>query len=646
MPLCTPCQSLDLANLVDEENDLQDIVVQKSIVVLEKNASICDLCRLIWTSFVNNLGQFGRDIQTEMGSIAQSVSPVLMRGRRDCGISPDWEPGDIYHLKVRCDRLRVSCDFSLYAEEEEGVELIQQLKGIMLGRQIKPPAQQMGLLREWARNCNKNHAQCRRDIGPLPTRVIDVGKEGQVEPRLVETDGKADLYMTLSHCWGRHPVIQTTSHTINDHLQALPLIRLPKTFRDAVIITRAMGVQYLWIDSLCIIQDSKEDWERESAQMGMIYFSSYLTIAASASCDSRGGCFVPREATSSHAEIEHWQIRTGHQSKIYIRPRPADFSNLDERTLHTRAWVLQEQVLSARMINFDVDQLLWKCQEARLAEDGITSESTSLHDGPDMSQSLARYEGGHRSFEWELDWYSMIGPYTHRGITKSSDKLPALSGLAKVMEQRTGVEYVAGLWKSNLCFGLLWHRKRRWLVPPADGYRAPSWSWASLEGGISITGQSGIMGGDMEVAVEDVQTELLPSGLDPKGNLKSGHLELTGRVRTFDRRMDPNDKGYQPVVELNSTYEKNAGIDYFFDNGELVGQVVFDEAFKSGNYPLYCLQMTYRTGSPTACSRWYGLFLEPTGKENEFRRIGYGWTEYVHNKMWFENVQMQRIRIV
>ncbi|GJC97759.1 hypothetical protein ColKHC_06585 [Colletotrichum higginsianum] len=150
----------------------------------------------------------------------------------------------------------------------------------------------------------------------------------------------------------------------------------------------------------------------------------------------------------------------------------------------------------------------------------------------------------------------------------------------------------------------------------------------------------------MEVAVEDVQTELLPSGLDPKGNLKSGHLELTGRVRTFDRRMDPNDKGYQPVVELNSTYEKNAGIDYFFDNGELVGQVVFDEAFKSGNYPLYCLQMTYRTGSPTARSRWYGLFLEPTGKENEFRRIGYGWTEYVHNKMWFENVQMQRIRIV
>ncbi|WYZ43235.1 hypothetical protein EsH8_VI_000934 [Colletotrichum jinshuiense] len=451
--------------------------------------------------------------------------------------------------------------------------------------------------------------------------------------------------MTLSHCWGLHPVVRTIHETLKSHLQALPLSSLPNTFRDAVLITRALGVQYLWIDSLCIVQDSREDWERESAKMGMIYFSSYLTIAASAAKDSTGGCFVPRD-NSSHAQVKATDPDYRRTAKVFIRPCPGDFSTLSQRTLHTRAWVLQEQILSARMINFDVDQLLWRCQEAHIAEDGITPEFSSLDNGPDMSPSMERYKGSNDTFEWESDWYEMVEGYSNRGITKSMDKLPALSGLAKVLEERTGVEYVAGMWKSHLALGLLWYRKgrrRRWLVPPADGYRAPSWSWASLEGEVSmVEPASNIQSNLLEVLVEDLETEVKPRGLDPNGSLDSGSLTLTGRVRTFDRRMNPQNPAYEWVREIN--VEGKEGItDYFFDKGEVVGQAIFDEAFKSNDQPLYCLQVVRYTISH---SRWKGLLLERTGEEGEYRRIGYCVTEYVHNVMWFDGVPKVRIRIV
>src|SRR5579862_1975868 len=154
----------------------------------------------------------------------------------------------------------------------------------------------------WLDYCRNNHSGCvssQPDF--MPTRVVDVGLVEDREPRLVFTAGLdaadrglARRYLALSHCWGSGmpPTATTTLSTIPDRLQAIPIAGLSRTFVDFIGIARKMRVQYVWIDSLCIIQDSKEDWENEAAQMASVYSNAYCTVAASSSADGNGGCHL------------------------------------------------------------------------------------------------------------------------------------------------------------------------------------------------------------------------------------------------------------------------------------------------------------------------------------------------------------------
>ena len=119
----------------------------------------------------------------------------------------------------------------------------------------------------------------------LPNRVLDLGQEPTQTIKLLETNFRRGHYCALSHCWGppeKHP-IQTTSNTLKDHLEGIEFKVLPRTFQDAVTVTRAIGVRYLWIDCLCIVQDDKNDWKKEAAMMGSIYesFDDYCSIRSS-----------------------------------------------------------------------------------------------------------------------------------------------------------------------------------------------------------------------------------------------------------------------------------------------------------------------------------------------------------------------------
>ncbi|KAI8170305.1 hypothetical protein K4K49_004990 [Colletotrichum sp. SAR 10_70] len=269
------------------------------------------------------------------------------------------------------------------------------------------------------------------------------------------------------------------------------------------------------------------------------------------------------------------------------------------------------------------------------------SEGTFYQESNDLNLSFPyTLESSERS-SFERDWNGMVAHYSSRGITKSFDKLPALSGLAKAMEERTGIGYAAGLWKKNMAHSLLWCRVGPWLRTPTDGYRAPSWSWAALEGGIANTVGTEY-GYAHEATVDDIETMITPRGLDPRGMVKSGHLVLSGKVRAFDKRQNPQDPGYFHVVQANSL-AKDAVSDYLLEKGEVVGKIIFDEPFKTNDQPLYCLQLVRRKENH---SMWYGLILESTGREKEFRRLGRCSTEYVHNQMWFEDVPMERIKII
>lgn len=143
--------------------------------------------------------------------------------------------------------------------------------------------------KKWLSECRSSHSNCSSiEKHSLPTRVIDVGpSDGSVAPRLRQSMGESGEWAALSHCWGKFVSKMLTSTTFDDLIHSIPMTTLSNNFQDAIKITRILGIQYLWIDSLCIIQDSTEDWLRESARMGEIYKYSVLTIAATNAEDGR-----------------------------------------------------------------------------------------------------------------------------------------------------------------------------------------------------------------------------------------------------------------------------------------------------------------------------------------------------------------------
>lgn len=218
-----------------------------------------------------------------------------------------------------------------------------------------------GVAKVWLNDCIQTHADCRYrifDTASLPTRVLDVELgQNSAMIRLQDTVniGTSYQYLALSHCWGN---VQTTtlltSASMQRYYTVIHLHELPKTFRRAVSITRELGYRYLWIDSLCIIQDSEEDWKRESVRMGDIYRNSTCCIAAVASDDDDGGCFFSRNP------LAYFPCRLGYSDGneiiVIVKPAPEeyDYSNesldLSDKPLWSRAWVLQEMALAPRTL--------------------------------------------------------------------------------------------------------------------------------------------------------------------------------------------------------------------------------------------------------------------------------------------------------
>ncbi|KAH7333321.1 heterokaryon incompatibility protein-domain-containing protein, partial [Rhexocercosporidium sp. MPI-PUGE-AT-0058] len=309
----------------------------------------------------------------------------------------------------------------------------------------------------WIRKCLKHHKECRdhgHGIG-LPTRVIDVGpSDGSKDPRLYipakSTAGPSAefRYVSLSYCWGEKQNFVTTLENLESLKAGIPWDSLPQTMKGAISITRGLGIRYLWIDALCIVQDSLEDWTNESVKMADVYGGAFLTLSAAHGASVHDG--LPRlPGTEKH--------------RFPLQKDP----------LYSRAWALQERILSTRILIFGSDQMYWECHCSREGEDGKTLPKTISYRLP-LKPTLQ-------------DWNFVVMDYSSRCLTNETDKLPALSGLADVFHRATNYTYIAGLWRETLLKDLLW--KQQWMlygnqVEPGlpSQYRAPSWSWASIDG--------------------------------------------------------------------------------------------------------------------------------------------------------------------
>lgn len=355
----------------------------------------------------------------------------------------------------------------------------------------------------------------------LPTRLLDVGYiDGNPHLRVRDTSDlkPRTMYVTLSHCWGRNNILSLLDSNIEEFQRSIPFESLPKTFRDAVEVTRGLGYQYLWIDSLCIIQKSSTDWHRESAFIGDIYSNAILNIAATASVDSNGGLFQGSKSLALNPCRVNLKGNLIDETE-FICHRPYEWDDSIERApLARRAWVVQERMLSPRIVHFAEDQIYWECQSCRDSEISTGFNYSS----EDLDFLAARAVDPVKIYD---NWERTVNKYTRCLLTFESDKLVALAGLAHRTCQQLGVEhtdYLAGIWKAQMPTGLLWrilpHVRRRKRILE----RAPSWSWACMNGEI----------------------------LMPRGDDFNMGVGLDGRVIETPRRYDDSTK--KPYCQLIS----------------------------------------------------------------------------------------------
>ncbi|KAL6710926.1 hypothetical protein ACN47E_006801 [Coniothyrium glycines] len=379
--------------------------------------------------------------------------------------------------------------------------------------------QTLDTVRQWLANCKTNHQRCHyAGEQALPTRVVDVG----YPVRLHEGKGARGKYACLSHCWGKLQIIRTLKENHSDMKAAIPWESLPQTFKDAIDFTRRLGLRYIWIDSLCIIQDDPQDWKQEAAMMGNIYRHSYVTLAASKAVDSRGGLYSSAHGVDSGPHrLSIDNDIDGTPCNLYAKLELRHMHSIDgERAfpLLTRAWVYQERLLSPRVVHFAETEVIWECFEDYLCECGKTqlNNIAKLPSKLLFASHLVAQSKGNEISAWptgfiraeaidspvdvvalsnptvtsllnkstkfmtahEQLWRQMVQEYTTLGITYVKDTFPAVAGIAQVWIGLSKDEYLAGLWRSSLLRDMLW--QVRLILPRVDPPIAPTWSWASL----------------------------------------------------------------------------------------------------------------------------------------------------------------------
>jgi hypothetical protein len=378
-------------------------------------------------------------------------------------------------------------------------------------------------------SCDRNHSLCgTQSISQLPTRVIDVGEHHRpLQPRLVEGQGRCEIYATLSHCWGQCERTTTTQANIQQMRQAIPIDGLSQTFRDAVIVCRKLKIRYLWIDSVCIIQDSDDDWSREVSKMTTIYKNSHLTIAAVSAANSQQGFLKHRPEGLAGCKLNDTL------EDVFIRrERKGWYKELFDAAYQSRAWCFQEQQLPPRIIYFGVEEIIWNCWHGWECEGSRTVFTPFSHGLPWLFSGWK----GEKNIKLDVQatgWYEVVEVYSRKHLTFDEDKLPALSGLAAEVQKVTADIYLAGLWQKDLISGLLWSRS--WDEPHmvrAMPRRAPSWTWAAYDGSVDMLAMSLVPSADDLARVISSNVKLHHRE-NPFGRVNGGEIVLRGPCRDF-----------------------------------------------------------------------------------------------------------------
>ncbi|EKD12349.1 het domain containing protein [Drepanopeziza brunnea f. sp. 'multigermtubi' MB_m1] len=305
-------------------------------------------------------------------------------------------------------------------------------------------------------DCVRNHPECAgSSISPsmnyvLPTRVVGVGLTTDSTPKFFTTVPKRGR--TLNYKWGQVDLVRTVVDNFAELQHGIEFSALPATFPDAITINQHLGLRYLWIDSLCIIQNSPEDWLKGAASMPNIYRNSYITIAAATTENCNGGIFVERACVpNSRPAILPVQVAS-QESHFPIRfdvPFGKDMTSKETDSLQSRAWCIQESLLSHCLLQFDALQIEMQPVLAREERNTFLAHSEYRKHGLSIGDSAMV----HRMI---ISWYDILYNYTRRDLTFPSEKLVAIAGIANIVGRRIHGSYFAGLWENDMPRALLW----------------------------------------------------------------------------------------------------------------------------------------------------------------------------------------------
>ncbi|KAI1826769.1 heterokaryon incompatibility protein-domain-containing protein [Xylaria intraflava] len=514
------------------------------------------------------------------------------------------------------------------------------------------------------------HKECESYLAThyfVPTRLIDLRMETL---RLVNredllaagtTTGEEIQYTALSYCWGSDTdaglQLKTTSRSLADRMAGFLIADLPQAIQDAVIFTRALGINYLWVDSICIIQDELEDWNREAAQLAHIYGCAYVTLCSlTPSC--RIGFLCPKYPqitttfrSSISSDITGDLLFQFESCSMIGAGREAWIDRVPESRWFSRGWTFQESMMATRAILFGNLNAILICPTKEIAMMGPSKDRgfLSLEDLSIMNKEML----------YQTWWQSVAARYSDRQFTYPHDILPALSGLAKVFEERLDDMYVAGLWRSNLACGLSWYHHRE--VGPQhnslpellsaltnrDSYIAPSWSWAGRR-----CLEFGIPGGQIHEDCRVLAISLAGRVQSTFEAAKRWKLTMNGHAVAINpwTPITYEEQGHISLLSLFQGAKVRCNFDFYMgDSTRTTGKLKLLLLGRSFNYPDETGQQfpNPNRGCRQTTESAFGLIIHPAKTSGSFLRVGY-FRSVDHEGVWkqFKESARETISII
>ena len=317
-----------------------------------------------------------------------------------------------------------------------------------LGRRVAVQpndAECLDLAKSWFERCTRSHgAACTlpADVA-LPTRLVHISCDDPSQLRLCLTQGMRGRYVALSYSWGQGNSFKTTSASIEILRSGFRTADLPRTLQDAVAIAQNMGFEWIWIDQLCILQDSLDDWSRESSRMAQVYSKSAFTICADLASSTDEGIFHERTVLQSPS--------FGPDSTMCLQTLCQSWADMTEHPLYHRGWAFQERLLSARNLHFLQSQITWECNSTLCLEESHGKKTDPEgHFAKQMFTKFYHHQQEDGANIADIDIVSRIGAWNSvlqemavRSLTYRLDKFPAISGLASALQTPEMSEYFA-----------------------------------------------------------------------------------------------------------------------------------------------------------------------------------------------------------